>query len=347
MAHTTRLEANRSGRWELRWTEGTRTRSRSTGTTSRSVAEAYKREWDRQERENELALAGKGTGNAGNSVGALIDAYEPVVKVRGVGDTQIGCLVKLRAYFGCLAPDEITPEVVGDYGMSRGVGGGTLRRELNALVAVLNWGVKHGKIKTAPKIDLPDEGAPRATFLDETTESDLWSLASRDVDGDGRLTRVGLFICIGLETGARRSAIQRLTWDRVNLAQGLIDFRDPALRVTKKRRVATPITSRLRPVIERAQIERRKGERFVLAGGGSIKKTWATFMARHGFVGVTPHVLCHTRITLLLRGGVPVWDVGTLTGRDPDVIHAVYGHHVADDRLRALADRRWAPAGAL
>jgi integrase len=90
---------------------------------------------------------------------------------------------------------------------------------------------------------------------------------------------------------------------------------------------------------ERTPAELAEAARYVLDGPGDIRRTWATFVDKHDF-DVTPHVLRHTRITLLLRAGVSVWDVSGLVGASPDVIQKVYGHHAADDRLRAQANRR-------
>jgi integrase len=262
------------------------------------------------------------------------------VVARGVGATQLVCLKHLDGAFGVLSPGGLTPAAMLDYRRDRGVSNGTLRRELNVLVAALGWAVRHKVIASAPVVELPPAGSARSVFLPEGVEADLWSLASQDLSF-GRLSRIGRFICLGLETGARRAAIEGLTWDRVDLVRRVIDFRDPGVRVTKKRRVATPISTRSLPVLQRAAAERRPGGgAWVLDNNGDIKKTWATFMAKHGFKDVTPHVLRHTRITLLLRAGVTVWDVSALVGATPDVIHEVYGHHVADERLRQQADRR-------
>jgi integrase len=332
-----RLAKNRSGYWEVRWTERDdkgrgRTRSYSTHATDREIAEKVMRQVARDEDARALRAGAV-------VVGAVLDAYEKTIVARGVGPTQRVCIKQLKDFWGDYAPEDVTPEAVLDYRATRSVADGTLRRELNVLVAAFNWAVKHGKLKVAPAVDLPAEGTPRAVFLDEKLESELWTLASRDVDGDGRLSRAGRFIAIALDTGARKASIEGLTWDRVDLTRGTVDFRDPSMRATKKRRVATPIPARLMPLMERAFRE-RGGNRFVLDHGGNIRKTFETFMAKHGFEDVTPHTLKHTRITLLLRAGVSVWDVSALTGTSPDTIQGVYGHHAADNRLREQANKR-------
>jgi integrase len=332
------LARNRSGKYEIRWTERdpetgrTRTRSLSTHTDDDHIAQAVMRRTIQDERREALTAGGV-------SLGVLLSAYRAAIVARGVGTTQLGALQRLGEFWGDLVITDVTPEAVGDYRETRGVSSGTLRRELNALVACLRWSVRHHRIPVAPPIDLPAEGTPRAVFLEEKLEQELWDLAvGHCFKPSGRMSRVGRFIAIGLDTGARKAAIEGLTWDRVDLTRGTIDFRDPRLRVTKKRRVVTPITARLMPVLARAYAE--KNSAFVLDMGGAIKTAFQSFMDDFGFEGVTPHTLKHTRITLLLRAGVPPWDVSALTGTSVATILSVYGHHVTDDRLRAAANRR-------
>lgn len=345
MVSKTSLEINRSGVWEIRWTEGggdtgTPSRSRSLSTRKKALVDA--------EKVRSHFLAAEADADAisasGDTLEDVLSAYGKHAEAKGVGNTQQICLNHLRSHLGALRPAEVTPTVLQNYRVTRGVADGTLRRELNVLKTALTWGAKHHKVAAVPVVDLPPNGLARAVFLDEKIESELFALAIGDIargaNAVARLSRIGRFIAIGLDTGARKSAILGLTWDRVDLKNWTVDFRDTSRRVTKKRRVVTFIPTRLRPVFERAWSERWPEAKYVLDHDGDIQKAWGVFMNLHGFESVTPHVLRHTRITLLLRGGASVWDVSALVGASPDVIHEVYGHHVADNRLRAQADRR-------
>lgn len=330
-----RLEQNRSGYFEIRWQERGRSRSVSTRTKDRAIARQVLQSFVRAETQARLRPGGP-------TVGDVLDGYEAAARTRGVGATTLAAVRVLRVGFGDYRVPEITPDVVDDWREDRGVGvsSGTVRRDLNVLVAALNWSVKHKMVSAhdVPAIELPPGGEARVVWLDEDEDAKLFALASRRP-----LTRAGLFTCIGLDTGARKRAIEGLTWDRVDLNRGLIDFRDPAMRVTKKRRVATPITDRLMPVLEGAKWARGSvvdGGAYVLGHKGNTRKCFATFVASAGMPHVTAHVLRHTRITLLLRAGVAVWDVSKLVGASVDVIESVYGHHRMDDRLRAEANRR-------
>lgn len=340
MDHATSLAKNRSGVWEIRWREDGRSKSLSARTTDRRIAEAVKRTFDRTEA---AAVVGTRSGAGGETVEALVDAYMVAAAKRGVTAAQGWSLKPIRAFFGAMTPDEITLGELEDYGESRHVADATVRRELVALRAALNWAVRNRRLGVCPVIELPAHGKARAVYLDEENERALFALAAGDANAGGRLSRIGLFICLGLDTGARRSAMLGLTWDRVDFAHGTVDFRDPLLRTTKKRRVATPITDRLRPVLTRYWGESgvgSSGAGTLVFGAGDVRAAWDAFMDRHAFDGMTAHVMRHTRITLLLRAGVPVWDVSALVGASADMITEVYGHHVVDDRLRAQANKR-------
>ncbi len=336
MDQETSLKKGARGYWEIRWSEktgdGWRSRAVSTRTKDRSLAEKVRREFVKAETQHATAQ--------NPTLKPVFDAYELALRGRGASAAQFNVLRHIRAGFEDYSLDDITPAAVREYQEDRGVASSTLRRELGGLVAALNYGVKHHLILRAPAIELPPEGEPRPVWLDEEREAALWGIASQDIGPDGRLSRIGRFICIALETGARRDAIIGLTWDRVKLKDGFLDFRDPELRATKKRRVETPITDRLRPVLERAWDEKRLRDKHVLDCSSSIKSVWCRFVASHGFDDVTPHVLRHTRITLLLRQGVSTWDVGTLVGASEKVIRDVYGHPRADERLKQIANAR-------
>ena len=47
---------------------------------------------------------------------------------------------------------------------------------------------------------------------------------------------IKLFIIIAMTTGARKGAVLDLTWDRVDMDGGVIDFHNPEMFITKKKR---------------------------------------------------------------------------------------------------------------
>src|SRR5262249_29289875 len=138
---------------------------------------------------------------------------------------------------------------------------------------------------------------------------------------------------------ARHEAILSLTWDRVDLEQGRIDFRLPGRAETKKRRPNRPIDDRLLRLL-RAAYKVREGDHVIMHRGGpvkAVKKAFAGACKRAKLKGVTPHTLKHTYITWALRSGVSIWDVAGLTSTSAKTIQEVYGHH-AQDQLKKAAN---------
>ena len=128
-----------------------------------------------------------------------------------------------------------------------------------------------------------------------------------------------------------------MTWDRVDLASGLIDLRDPTRHATKKRRAQVPISARLRPLLERAK--REAISPYVL-DGGSIRKAWTTWVMSSSFPHITPHDLRRTWATLAARAGVPLWDIAAVLGDTVEVVTKHYAIH-QPEHLRSAIDARW------
>lgn len=334
------LKANQFGIWEVRWSERTpegawRSRSFSTRTKDRGQAEIVMR-----------GVLAAQPAPAGVTVGDVLREY--LRSLGGKSATSALVVSKhLMPYFGGLLPGQLGPGLILQYGLDRRksyprLADSTLRRELLVLRAALNRGVRVKLIEAGenPHIDLPPDGPPRQRFLDEKQEAEFLQLALgwQNAGLPGRvLSRVGRFVAIALNTGARKGAIEGLTWDRVDSAAGLIDFRDPGARASRKRRVATPINSRLLPILARAYQERT--DEYVI-GAGSIRSAYDTFVAATPYPWATPHVMRHTFGTLLARAGVPIWDIAGLMGNTPEVAARNYLHH-DPSYLRKSADARF------
>ena len=333
------LSKNRSGKYEIRYSEtqpdgSNRTRTKSTGTTSVQEAQIVLGEFILQEKQTAAALDRP-------KIKHVAAQYIDAATARGVSDGQLRGAQVVSAYFGEWTPDEITPEIFLQFRAFRGVSDSSLRRDLSVLGTVFTFGVKHRIWKRGdiPYIDMPPAGAPKDIWLNETQEAEFLDLAMKNSDGLPRLSRVSRFVAIGLDTGARKTAIHELTWDRVDLASGTIDFRVPGRAVTNKRRVPVPVSDRLRPVLQRAYSERTTSH--VLDHVGNIRKAYATWQKGQGaaYSWVTPHVMRHTAATLMLRAGVSIWDVAGVLGDTPETVTKVYAHH-APDRLNNAVNRR-------
>lgn len=355
-APDTRLERNRSGYWEIRWTDRdpvtgrTRTKSHSCRTKDRRLAEDARRVF-------EMTAAHVSALVVDVTVDDLLDAYErDHVAANGVGATQHFALRMVRRGLGLRVVSDLSARVVSKYRSDRESGAGgarpvapaTVRRELGALRAALTWGQKRGMIDaTAPlvHIDLPPQGAPRKDHMDASEEARMWDAAEALATGPDTAPRrrIGLFICLALRTAAREAAIRGLTWDRVDLQRGLIDFKDPNMATSKKRRSVVPISRDLLPVLMDARARHDGVSPYVLGHPGKVRGPWLRFCATHGFAGVRIHDLRRTWASLRVSWGVPIAEVAAVLG---DTIATTEKHyaHLAPGYLRSAVDAR--PAGA-
>jgi integrase len=326
-----RIVPNKRGIYEIRWTEGRRSRRISTGTRDSQEAAQFLLQWGA--RVSKVAAPAK--------IGPILESYWTAhgCEARSA-DTIRGHIRWLSQAFGFLDAEDLSPRDVTDYIRKRGKGligdrevsTGTIRRELGILKAALNHAADVRMIRrdSVPKITLPPDGPPRERFLDLAEIEALFAAATAlRTEGRGaRLSRIERFIAIALYTGARRDAILRLTWDRVDLANRLIDFRDPSLKITKKRRVALPISDALYPVLVRAHAEKRST--FVLDNSGSIRSSFARVCRQAGLDDVTPHVLRHTWASQASMRGVSLTDISRVLGNTLSVCERVYAKYQPD-----------------
>lgn len=339
---TYRWGRTKAGYWEVRWTERTengraRTRSYSCGTKDRQEAEIVFEAWrgvETQIRE----------GHVEKTIGDLIDVYERQhVELNGKSRSQKWALLQVRRKLGIQTLLSLNSHRLAWYVTERrgdGVKDPTIRRELGALRAVLAWCLRKGVLPAGtllPHIDLPAASQARLSYLDETEEQRMWEAASKALVAGGPDRRIALFVCIALETAARSRAIETLEWSRVKLDRGFIDFRDPSVKESKKRRVAIPISDRLRPVLELAQKRATNG--YVLENTGSTYKAFRVFCEAHGFAGVTRHDLRRTWATLRAQWGVSMFDIAGVLGDTVETVTKHYAHH-SPEHLRGAINAR-------
>lgn len=328
------LKRNRSGYWEIRFSEKLdggqwRSRSVSTGTKDRSEALRFKSEF----LSHEVRLAAVGTKPTLRDV---IDGYlNAVPEQKFVLASILRCLGHL--YVDCLTPQEVSAYRAQRMSVEK-IKGSTVRRELTALSTALNWAAKtkfHGvRREDVPYVDKPPPGTPRTLWLDETHEPIFHALAMGLSIGRKRLHRLTLFVGLGLDTAARKEALEELTWDRVDLDRGKIDFRVPGKHTGNKRRAVVEISRRLRPLLERAHREwlargAPAGEPVV--GVGAVRKSWERWVAAleqdgWGCGWMTPHLMRHSWAKLNARAGVPLFDVAAVLGDRYETVARNYLH---------------------
>jgi integrase len=303
----------------------------STGCTDRASAEAVLASYLTESAKPQIAVV---------SISAILERYLANRRELAIpGADRLGSAHKpLNRILGAKPPEAITEAECRRYANRRrgeGVAEATIRTEMQALRAALRWAFQHDVrlITEVPKIAMPARPEPRIRWLTRA-EAGLLLAACR-------APHVKLFVTIALHTGARSGAILALTWERVDLDNRVLDFREPGKNRTRKRRVPVPINDTLHAALVEAKAL-STAETVIEWAGGSIAKVKHAFRdaaARAKLSGVTPHVLRHTAVTWLLQGGVDPWKVAGFTGMTLEMVQQVYGHHHPDhlrDAARAL-----------
>ena len=334
-----KLALNRNGLWEARWSErnGARwlTRTWSTGAAERDQADAAAEQfWSARA----LVVAHTGA----TTVDECIQGYLPAAPNQRWQLARVSEVLGRKAVAGLNA--DKNRDDIEDYRTlrkKRGIAEGTIRRELGALVAALNWAAKQRRYNLT-KHDLPDvrlgaQSPPRVVYLSKDEERDFWARALADTTSAGELSRVARYVALALGAAQRNQANLELTWDRVDFELGLIDFNVPGRVVTSKRRMRVPIADRLRPVLERARAESAaRGEPLdaLVCGPGAIRKAWETWLSRTPYTHIHPHDLRRTWASLAVQAGRPIYEVAKVLGDTVEMVEHTYGV-LAPEHLKA------------
>lgn len=299
---------------------------------------------DRREAERFLAQLVAGTleppAPEQPTIGAILDGYlsdrRPIVA--SYATLEYSCAA-LRRHLGDLTPEHLTIARSRLYARQRRAEGyaagqlrkpvadGTVAREIVTLRAALRWAVAARWIPAAPRIEAPSAAKPRDRWLTRDEAARLLAAC--------QAPHVRLFVALGLYTAARAGAVLGLTWDRVDLARGVVDLGDGT---GNKRRNPVPIPDALRPYL----LEARSGatcDAVVEHGSrpvASVKTGFAAACRRAGLSGVTPHTLRHTAATWMVAGGVPLGEVARYLGDSERTTERVYAKH-SPDYLRGAA----------
>ena len=113
-----------------------------------------------------------------------------------------------------------------------------------------------------PFIEPPQAVAPRDRVLNQAEIKQLRQFCSALVwQGPGRamsnrISKVGRFITLAMETAQRKTAILELKWEQVDFERRIITFNPYGRNQTIKRRPPIPTSSRLIPLLTRYHKER-------------------------------------------------------------------------------------------
>jgi integrase len=248
----------------------------------------------------------------------------------------------------------------------------TIRRELVTLSAAIgHWHREHGPLESVPVITFPDTTPSKADWLSRQQAAwllagalgfyrEFWcDVASRREHWRWRRDRGAVcrhaarFILLGFYTGTRHRAILETQWlpntvgGWIDLERGVMHRRGLDEGETKKRRPPVRLGSRILAHLRRwKRIDER--ERQAVAASrpreDRHKPVYAFLhvVAYEGFPidklrkeSVTPHILRHTRATLMMQNGVEIWQAAGFLGMSPKILEGVYGHHHPDFQKQA------------
>jgi len=229
----------------------------------------------------------------------------------------------------------------------------TVRRDLGVLISAIEWcadvkdprtGAVRLKREHIPHIPLPPPAPKRDRWLSLVEENALLAAVPAIDTPDPktgeppRLSRIHRFMVLAVEDGARKEAIEELSWFQVDFKAGYVDYRKPnASAQHNKRRARVKMTSRSRAMLDRAFKE--KTGPFVLDHSGSIRTSFEAAVTRAKLEDVSPHVLRHTWATRAMQNSVPPQEVADQLADDLRTVLKNYYHH-SPEYMKAAASWR-------
>lgn len=203
----------------------------------------------------------------------------------------------------------------------QGVQGPTVRRELAMLSAALNHSFKEDRFPSVFKIVLPPGSSPRRRFLSQEEMERVRAMPMAP--------RIYMFFEVAFTCAARSRAIEELTWDRVDFANGVIDFNVPDRIITNKRRAVIPMPRELRPVLEAAYAARKSDYVIGVGRNGKCSCTYReckAVMRAAGIdeKGVARHVARKTWASHALQSGRAIGKVAAYLGDTPTTTERSY-----------------------
>jgi integrase len=317
-------------RFYVTWTIGGRSHRASTRTADRGEAQEFLKafilEHDRppEARPDQISIA------------TVLDNYWKRHAERLPAAEAIGYRIRhLKKFFGPSAVDAVNARSMDRYKercLSDGFAIGTINLHRGALRAALKRAVRDGELAVAPFVPADREPPPRAEFLTRPQVARMLWAARR------AYPHIATFIRLAVYTGARRGAILQLTWDRVDLKAGTVDYRLPGVRHDRKRRAVAALPARL--VHHLSHQARRSTSTHVIAYRArpikNPKRAFRLVAKAAGVPKVTPHILKHTAATWALRVTSP-WIVSGQLATSMRTLQSVYGKHMVDDQ-RAAAE---------
>lgn len=218
----------------------------------------------------------------------------------------------LKAELGSLRADQLTRQRLTRFGQKY-----HWRRKVSKAFTELRAAYKLAGL-TPPDFPKTPARPPRDRFIPRE--------AARKMIAAAPLLHVEVYLTLAFLSGQRRGAILELTWDRVDLDRGIVDFNDPQRALTDKRRAVVHLDRRALGLLRRAREEGRTPYVVEYAGRPvyDIKKGFATAAKAAGVPWATPHHTKHSVISWLAAKGWSIDFIADYTNTNRDTVARVY-----------------------
>ncbi len=312
-----------SPRFYVEWRENGSKRRVSTRTTDRTEAESFLAAF-RLEYLEEAA-------SDWPSVAAILQWYYDTHASKKASAYQAEIAIEhLKAFWGDTLVNGATMAKQSRYAEERlalGRSSETVNRELSVMSAAFRRAFRFEKLPGQPPaiFSLPQKDA-RERFL---TRDEAARLLAHFRTAP-RTKHLLLFTRLALYTGARCGAILGLTWDRVDLERGVIDYRKGPS--TAKGRSLVPISAGLVRTLKRAK-GRAKSDHVIEWRGKPVQRivrAFTTHCDAIGLEGVSPNTLRHTFGTWAAQSGASLFLVARAMGHKRVSTTERYAKHETD-----------------
>jgi integrase len=243
-------------------------------------------------------------------------------------------LMNLIAWWGTRRVSAIAANSCREY--ARGRSPSMARRDLETLRAATRFYHREaGPLGALPTVVLPPKAEPRDRWLTRSEAAKLLKAARRQ-------QHLRRFVLLALYTGSRSNAILGMQWSWIDLRAGVMRRRAPGeIEDAKKRSPEVRLGRRIISHLRRwRRLDVAAGDKGYVChyDGRRVQKLRQSFpaaAARAGLIGVSPHVLRHTRATWLMQAGVPIWEAAGHLGMSTEMLTRQYAKHHPDWQKRA------------
>jgi integrase len=215
----------------------------------------------------------------------------------------------------------------------------SLNLELGLILAILNFGEKHGIVRNPIT-----RGTVEKLPVEQKTvyfEPDEWHAFIEAADSDEELRQAAPLWRLKLLTASRISEMVGLRWNDVDLERGFIAIRQPKTQKKGVKIKALVLTDEMRAVL--ATVPRGIGEAYVFTDAGlpwtteRLRRHFARTLRLAGLVGAwTPHSIRHTAATWARKTGIPLDRVAKMLGHAGLGLVLRYAHFSPEDLNPAL-----------